>query len=88
VDDNKASREILDREMKTFSFLVTTVASGQEAIDELEKELAAGEKQYDLSAYYFDSAMAHLAKMLKKQKSNASSSLNGIKTKLDDILEE
>ena len=48
VDDNKASRELLDRTLKTFSFLVTTVASGQEAIDELEKEMAAGEKQYDL----------------------------------------
>ena len=49
VDDNAASREILRRALESFTFKVTTVASGKEALTELEKNANNKEMQaYEL----------------------------------------
>ena len=49
VDDNAASREILRRVLESFTFKVTTVASGKEALTELEKNTNNKEMQaYEL----------------------------------------
>ncbi len=49
VDDNAASREILKRVLESFTFVVTTVASGEEALLELERNARKEESQtYEL----------------------------------------
>jgi PAS domain S-box-containing protein len=49
VDDNAASREILKVALESFTFKVTTVASGEEALTELEKNASNKETQaYEL----------------------------------------
>jgi PAS domain S-box-containing protein len=49
VDDNAASREILKGALESFTFQVTTVASGEEALTELEKYANNKESQaYEL----------------------------------------
>ncbi len=49
VDDNAASREILKRALESFTFKVTTVASGEEALLELERNTRNNESQtYEL----------------------------------------
>ena len=49
VDDNAAAREILKRTLESFSFKVTTVASGEEALTELKRNANNKEAQtYEL----------------------------------------
>ncbi|MDP8207185.1 MAG: response regulator [Candidatus Electryonea clarkiae] len=48
VDDNEAARETLQSLLEAFTFKVTTVSSGKEAIAELRNALTTGTKPYDL----------------------------------------
>jgi two-component system, sensor histidine kinase and response regulator len=48
VDDNASSREILAQNLASFCGEITNVASGQEALQELERVKVAQEHQYDL----------------------------------------
>ncbi|NGZ06855.1 MAG: response regulator [Magnetococcales bacterium] len=57
ADDNPVSREILQKSFESFSFRVTCVASGEEAIFEMERGLARG-KPFKL--VYLDWQMGEL----------------------------
>jgi len=46
VDDNAAAREILQKQLESFSFAVSQVSSGEEALAELRK--SSGDQPYDL----------------------------------------
>ncbi len=48
VDDNQASRELLSAILESFACTVAASASGEEAISELTRGVAAGEPSYDI----------------------------------------
>ncbi len=48
VDDNAATREVIQNYTEDFNFDVEAVSSGQEAISEIKKSIKPGNKNYDL----------------------------------------
>ena len=48
VDDNEMARDILRNALESFTFQVTTVASGQEALDELQRSSSGNNPPYQL----------------------------------------
>ena len=48
VDDNEMARDVLRDALESFTFQVTTVASGQEALDELQQPSVKGSQSYQL----------------------------------------
>ncbi len=48
VDDNAATREVIQNYTEDFNFDVEAVSSGQEAISEMEKSIKPGNRAYDL----------------------------------------